>query len=68
MKIVIHYVNSQGVILVQEFPEYPKGHASEQELQKFAKDYLQSLDLSQRCVSAIKVGNIYTLATTAKFE
>lgn len=68
MRVVIHYVGKQGAILVVENVEYLSGRASEQELQAFAKDHLNSLELSQRCVAAIETAIIYTQATSLRFE
>lgn len=68
MRVVIHYVGKQGAILVVENAEYPYGMASEQALRLFAKEHLNSLALSQRCVAAIEAAIVYTQATSLKFQ
>lgn len=68
MKLVIHYISAQGVILIQSV-EYPYGRASNRELQSFAHVHLDKLDkLDLQTKTAIKEANIYILATTTTFN
>lgn len=68
MRLHIQYIDGHNAILIREEATYPEGHASEQQLQAFAKDHLETLNLSQRCAAAIVAAQVFTIATTLKFK
>lgn len=48
MRVHLQYIDNKGAILIMETIEYPAGHASEQELRRFAKEHFETLNLALR--------------------
>lgn len=66
MLIYTQCLGSKGEILMKDCFDYPEGHASETDLQRFVLYKFQEQDLSDRCRLAVKSIAIFSLVTTLK--